>query len=1264
VKAFDATTVALAGRNLVEASAGTGKTHAITTLFVRLLLETKLAIDQILVVTFTIPATAELRGRIRSRLRQALLAFQRGESPDVQLAALVAAERKAGRDPAERVPRLRHALQNVDEAAIFTIHGFCHRMLHDSAFDSDMEIDAELVTDLTALRDEVLCDYWAAELVDASRPLVRLLRDAKLEPTASRSLADKVTRNPTMPVLPQSIETSEPSCDPFNIAVERARKHWDSASISRLLSESKALSRRRYHREKQIPALIAAATDYFGGAPPDGPKDFGGLEKLTASYLADSTNKNFDGQQPHHPLFDACDALANEVEQYERAAKRHALAFKRHMVDYVRREIPRRKHDAGVLSFDDLLLRLEQALRGEAGQRLANNVRKRFPAALIDEFQDTDPVQYAIFDRIWSHGGVERSLHGSALYLIGDPKQAIYSFRGADVFAYMRAAADVRPAHRYTMGINWRSDPSLVDAVSTLFKRPEVPFLLQAIELPEVRARDGARDRLRLADDSQPASLQLLFVERAAEQEGKKKPAAQINKAVATEKLHHAIASDIADFLRSEPRIDGRRVQPGDIAVLTRSNVQAFSVQEGLRQLAVRSVVLGDQSVFEKEQPEARSLQIVLTAIAEPTHTAAVRAALTTVLIGKTANDLAAMEAVAETGQALGNDSWDNWIARFRDWNALWSSRGFVQMFRAFMQTTKLRQRLLTMPDGERRVTNILHLMELLHTAAAALHLGPRGLLAWLAQQRSNAKSRPEAAQIRLESDAGAVTITTVHKSKGLEYPIVYCPFLWDGKLLFQDEQRELLFHDPNDGNTLKLDLDPSAHPMHLARAGSEKLAESIRLLYVALTRAKHRCVVVWGAFKESETSALGYLLHPPPSAGGEPSAADTGSHLSGLDDARLRADLDALAAQSAGKIAVRTLDLDRRGAALQPTERDELPLQARRGRKRIDRWWRTASFTQLASQSSGTAVGDDEGRDRDSHELDGPTRGGSGDRPISLSDFPRGAKAGNFFHELFEELDFADLASSSEPAAELIAQRLANYGYDEDMRDVVLAALSEVVRTPLNRKGGWSLSDITRADRLDELEFHFPVAASGQLRSAPPGTQLELLFPEAGSESQAVMPVSRLTAKKLASAFADHPSPQLSTSYASRVERLGFMPLEGFIKGYIDVVFVRKGRWYLADYKSNHLGDQLDAYASHQLPEAMAHSHYYLQYHLYSLALHRYLKRRLPGYRYDKHFGGVYYLFIKGMLPEHASDAGVFFEKPPQARIAALDQLFRGAER
>jgi exodeoxyribonuclease V beta subunit len=1117
---FDLLEAPIEGVTLVEASAGTGKTYAIATLFLRLLLERDLAVDEVLVVTFTEAATMELRDRVRRRLRDAVRAFEnpKGSDHDPELLRLVARSRRPDHDG----KRLSAALLGMDAAAIHTIHGFCQRVLRDSAFDSGVAFETELITDISALRDEIVHDFWAREVADAPDTYVRALYTAKCTPNSCRSLVDLGGRHPEIRLLPE---------------------------------------------------LFAGAQRWFQGLPPE----------------------------------------------------RAVAQFKRRLMDYARSELDRRKTARGLLSFDDLLGRLCHALRGPGGPSLARQIQSRYPAALIDEFQDTDPIQYSIFDSIY--GPRPRSLDEprTTLFLIGDPKQAIYAFRGADVFAYMAAARRVPAERRLTMDVNWRSDPALVDAMQLLFNGLQAPFLLEGIGLPKVTA---SRDKNAFqSPDGENAALEILFVR--GEEQG------LMNMREGDRIVPGIVAAEISSLLRRGATLDGRKVAPGDIAVLTRTNMQAFDVQQALSAVNVPSVVMGDSSVFER--PEAAELQRVLSAVADPSNTQALRAALTSELVGVTASALVTIEQDSE--------AWDGWVNDFRHFNQVWIESGFVQMFRQLLAARDVQKRVLTSADGERRMTNLLHLMELCHAAERTNDLGPAGLVHWLHQQRAAPRGEArDAAQIRLERDEQAVVLLTVHRSKGLEYPIVYCPYLWRNQMVFDSEKAQVLFHDAARDFEHVLNLDGFSPELNLHRSAFmwERLAENLRLLYVALTRARHRMTLLWGEFRQFSETALGYALFYPR---GRPLPKNNVDALAApfkrLDSLGMLDRLYDIAEASNRNIAVRVVDAESHGKRVPLPVEAKTELNPRNIERAVELGWQTASFSQLAASAETVATGDERSpEERDHDELAGGSElvlsfGAEAEAapPLALAGFPRGARAGNFFHEVFESVDFAEKVGPS--LEEITELKLRDYGYEvEQWRAPVCAALRQVFKTPLGSGlDAFELARIGWDQRLNELEFYLPVADQ----------------PNADGFTRSI----------LAKVFSEHPSPELLPEYAQRIERMGFLPLKGWLKGFIDLVFVHEGRYYLADYKTNHLGDTLAAFAPDRLAVAMAHSHYYLQYHLYSVALHRYLERRLPNYDYERDFGGVYYLFIKGMTPEQPG-SGVFHERPPRARIVALSERLK----
>lgn len=1179
----------LEGLRLIEASAGTGKTHTLADLYLRLVLEGGRSVDQILVVTFTVAATAELRERIRARLEAAREAFVSEAPADPQdevLAGLLA------RMPEHAVAarRLARAVQSFDEAAILTIHGFCQRVLKESAFESGQPFEAELVPDEGELLQEVVDDFWRKNLYQGSRLLVGyLLREGWTPEGLVKTMRPYLGRT-SLTIRPPAPPPVGPEAEAAYAARYReAQAVWgrDRAAIEGLLCTQTSLNAQKYP-PKSLPVWLEEIDAFLRPAEPHAGW-CARVEKCASGALRAAAKKGC--VPPAHPFFAACERLAEAWQALAAHLAFRAKTLRLELLDYCRQELAARKARRQLTAYHDLLLRLDRALGADRGAALASGLRRRYSAALIDEFQDTDPTQYSIFKRIYG---------GSPLpvFLVGDPKQAIFGFRGADVFAYLAAGKDAGPP--CTLDRNWRSVPGLVQAMNGLFGGVRVPFLFPEIAFHPVRPVEKEREGLAVAGDV-AAPLRIWCLTRADES----KP---MSKERATVAAIQATAAEIARLLdaagRGEARIGEAVLRGGDIAVLVRTNAQADRVREALLRLGIASVQLGEASVFDSR--EAAEIERVLVAVAQPGREALARAALATDLFGLRGNAL----------EALGEDeaAWEARANGFQEYQALWRGQGFIQMFRRLMKTEGVAARLLAFEDGERRLTNVLHLAELLQAAAAADHLGMEGLIDWLAGRRQGGETAAEEAQLRLESDENLVKIATIHKSKGLQYPLVFCPFLWDVSLRNTDEGVGVLFHDPAAGHAATLDAGSDRIDEARAQAQREALAEHLRLAYVALTRAEHRCTVVWGNINGGEQSGLAYLLHQPTDPGADP-LASVRERANGLSDGEVQADLLALARRAGGAIAVETVS-PTAPAATRPAPPAPESLQARPFGGRIPRGWQVTSFSGL------TAGGHREGPDYDAAAT--PERDARtivpGESTRDIADFPRGVRAGIFMHALFAGLDFAraDRASIEEAAERLLRE----HGFEVAWRAAVADMVEHVLGTPLDSAAGLCLGRVERIQRLDELTFHYPVA--------------------------------HLDARRLAALLLEHGH---GGSGRGRIEGLTFDPVQGFMTGSMDLVFEAGGRYHLADYKSNWLGGDPEAYRAERLPSVMAREAYDLQYLIYTVALHRYLGQRLPDYRYEQDFGGVFYLFVRGMDPARGADCGVYRDRPSASLIGALDR-------
>jgi exodeoxyribonuclease V beta subunit len=1207
VNNFDLLNSPLDGTNLIEASAGTGKTHAITSLYIRLVLEKNLPVSQILVVTFTDAATEELKDRIRKKLREAIGAFSGDRNDDAWQNGLL----RKTKNSKTALRRLNEALRGFDQAAIFTIHGFCRRMLHENAFESGSLFDTELVSDQEKLKQEIVDDFWRKHFYEASPLFVNYALNNDFSPDNLLSLLSNSVSQPYLRIIPETrIPDSSQQENEFIMSFKDISKAWQSAKVEveEILTTYEGLNRNRY-RKANIPIWIQSM-DHYVKSHGHNPVLFKGFEKFAASEIEISLKNNY--APPVHPFFECCERLKKAFDNLEEIFKRHLLGLKIELFHYAKNELTRKKGERNIQSFDDLLLKLHKALEGKSGVYLAGAIRARFKAALIDEFQDTDPVQYAIFKRIF---GTEDRI----LFLIGDPKQAIYGFRGADIFAYMKAKGDAKS--QYTLSENWRSDPDLIAAINAVFTQTEHPFVYD--EIPFQQAVPAERKNstiIRLNGKSEPP-LQLWFVD-AGKITGSEKP---LTKAKAREVISQAVAAEISRLLRPMGKVytldhsyEEHRREPirylreSDIAVLVRTNAESRLMQEALTSLHIPSVLFSTGDLFDTH--EAMEMERLLAAIVEPSNERLLRAGLTTDIMGVGGEKI--------YGLLDDETDWENWLVKFKTFHDLWNERGFIRMFRYLLIQEKVLPRLMSLPDGERRNTNLLHLLEVLHRKSVEKKFGMADLLKWLSEQRDGRTSGFEEHPLRLESDENAVKLVTIHKSKGLEYPIAFCPFTWDGSRMKRPKD-PFMFHDEAHGMTLTLDLGSAHMDENRPIAEKEILAENLRLLYVALTRAKNRCYFIWGRFNTAETSAPAYLLHFPESWKAKNIVDALAKKFAALHDEDVLSDLRIAVDKTGGSIGLSDMPVAQ-GRTYAPLPVQEESLTCRHFSGNIDFQWRISSFSSLVSGRRHA----DELPDRDAISLpetydQKDFEESDTEEPISgIFSFPRGAKAGTFLHGVLEHLDFTEAEPNVMKA--LVADKLREYRFESSWLDIICGTITTILNAPIDPETEeLKFSCVQNTDRLNELEFYFPLK-----------------------------PISQ---EKLNMILKTDSRYQLPAGFPETIERLQFSPIRGFMKGFMDLVFQWQDRFYLVDWKSNFLGGRIEDYDQVSLTQVMKKEGYVLQYCIYTLALDQYLRLRMADYHYEKHFGGVYYIFLRGVYPEMGPDFGIYRDVPSPELMSAL---------
>jgi exodeoxyribonuclease V beta subunit len=1208
----------LSGTNLIEASAGTGKTWNICGLYMRLLLERRLEVQQILVVTFTKAATAELRERIRSRIVETL-ARLRGSAvhaADPFVDTLLHTLRtQHGLADDDMVLRLDHALQTFDEASVFTIHGFCKRALDDTPFTAGVPMSLELLADDTELRMEVVHDFWRRHLAGGTLApaVVDHLLECKDSPDSLARLLKRQLAKPLSRVLwpvaidqPASIDTTA-----LAAAHTSARRLWlqDRDAIVGCVKDALRNLNGTVYKTESVDQAAASwdallADDDALAAPTD-------LVKLDLFAACRLIPKRGCSPPVPHRFFDEAETLLALRDEARQALSLERLRLLRELLASGPQALRRAKRERRVVAFDDMLCNLHERLTGGDCPWLADALRTRFPAALIDEFQDTDPLQFAIFKRIYAGSD-------APLFLVGDPKQAIYSFRHADLHTYLQARDEA--GAEYTLAENQRSTAALLAALNALFTANDRAFALPGLDYRPVEA--GARPRKVFSDPTAPrAPLQLWALPAADDGLPLPKPRARQLSASA---CAAEIARLVAAGQRGEITLASQPLKAGDIAVLVRSHAQGGEMRRALAAVGVGSVELSQASVF--DSADAEELARVLAAVLEPARERLLRAALSTELMGR---DAAAVEAISADEAGLLDV-----VARFAGYRDLWLQRGVGVMLRQLMVREAVNERMLARPDGERRLTNLLHLSECLHEAAAG-HADPQALLRWLRAQAA-AGHGDDAAQLRLESDRNLVQIITIHRAKGLEYPVVFCPFLWDGHpgpSPRSADGRE--YHDESGRPVVDFrPLDKAAEDAIKERLATERAAETLRLVYVALTRAVHRCYLVVGSYTsrsrtsttESHRGPLNWLV----AGQGHTPEAWPKSKLSAGDIAGA---WNALAEKAAPHVGLANLP-QTAAVPVQPLRPAPDTLAALDPPAHLSTGWWIGSYSSLThgARHEGAAV---------DHDLRVPAANAVGlaaatfigDDDIlpaaaafigddDILNFPRGPVAGECMHAVFERIDFRQ--PEGWPAAVEAALRMrpqTTSGLDAAARLPTMLArmLDDVLHTPL--PGGYRLADVPRERRLVELEFSLP---SRHLR--------------AGS---------------LAAALRDNGYP---------VPPLSFGTLEGYLRGFIDLVFEHAGRFHVLDWKSNHLGDTPAHYGPAPMARAMNEHGYHLQALLYTVAVHRYLQRRLPDYRYDEHFGSVMYLFVRGVRPAwttaDGAPAGVHAHRPGLQVVEQISAL------
>ena len=1196
---LDAASLALDGLHLIEASAGTGKTYNIALIYLRLLLERKLGVRQIAVVTFTEAATRELRGRLRERIAEAIgrLDGSRPEAGD-GLDRILEKHRADAASLGAAMNALSSALVGFDEARISTLHGLCRQLLAEHAFAMGLpffELDNDEGNEAA---HELVRDFWRRHVVAEADEAVGAVLDRWDTPEA---LAADLLRSQVLALPATRIDPQDAAAwvERSRSALERDLGEWrrlyaEGQVATALQQLQEAIAQKWLKSAKTTPlgveSMQRCVQACTGGAVE---VDIDALAALAASAIADAVSEKANKAgwtvPPELAEVSACVEALRTASQTLRNA---VLArFTGAAIAFVREGLAARRERLRRLGFDDLIGLLHEHLDGDTGARLAQAIATDIPALLVDEFQDTDPLQYAILRRI--HAAREDAV----LLLIGDPKQAIYRFRGGDIHTYHAAARDAG-ANRHTLRDNWRSDAPLIAAANAIFDGVEDPFLVDFIGFEPARfpsAKEASAHWL--------ASATPLTVWRLPGRLEKNKAKPWTSPAF-SERVLGAVCAEVRGLL-AEARENGHALP--EIAVLVQSNRQAEQAARELARWNIACDYLSAASVY--ASAEALEIERLLAALDAPADAARVRAALATELLG---HDL---QALLEGQQDLSR--WEEQLAQIALLRQRWLEAGPYAAIAHCVQAAATR--LLPRWDGRRRVTNLLHLAELLQQEAARRST-PGELLHWLGQRRAEAdegRGAGHAEQLRPADDAGAVQVLTVHRSKGLQYDVVFAPFamgtFWKRLESLQQADEAVAWHA---GDELRIDIGGPHWQAHALAQRDEQFAESLRLAYVAITRARHRVWLAWawantGHHSTSLTGPYAWLWFRSADVR-EPAMLDAlAGQLERIDPA-----LDALVDRSGECIRIEALTPE--APPIEPLAEavDGANLIVAEFRGRIERGFETSSYSRLFGGGQHAPVAD--------HDETSAAAVALPALPVTdpVPQWPRGADFGNCVHQVFEEVPFEALA---EPGLQPELVRIcADHGYMGDDAATIAAIARASVRSELIAGSGLRLMTLPRGEFLAELEFLFPLG----------GARLDAF-------------------EDLLSAYPTH-----ARARGELVSRRS--GIRGLMTGFIDLVVRWQGRYYVVDYKTNLLGPARADYAPERLPAAIRASDYDLQYLIYLVALQRFLRSRLgAAYDYEQHVGGALYLFVRGM--REGDLAGIHHDHPPTALIDALDAWCNG---
>ncbi|MBR0572847.1 MULTISPECIES: exodeoxyribonuclease V subunit beta [Pasteurellaceae] len=1195
MKTLDPISLPLNKVALIEASAGTGKTYTMVNLYLRLLLGvgcSPLNVEQILVVTFTRAATQELRDRIRVKVAEVSKYFQE-YSEKGKCEALTSDDflweiyQNIEHQLAVALLRLRIAEQEIDVASIFTIDSFCQKMLSSFAFDSGMRFDIELQPDETELLTGLSEEVWRELFYSCSE----LEADFILKNLYSPQDILKKIRSQLYKDLPELSESQQASLTTdfgntllkHHSFLNEVKQYWreNKQEVTQLIyndldkGTKKSLNGRSY-QVRYVNSWITELEQWANTSQINIPECF---NRFCQNYINEKTAK---GKDPlYSEIFVKNDKYLTAYQQeFERLIQQQKIILELKFLLALRQKLAEYKRTHKERNFSDFTNELNLALQSEKGQKLATQIRQRYPFAMIDEFQDTNLAQYQVFNAIF----IDQKSENQGFIMIGDPKQSIYKFRGADIFTYLKASKQAQ--EQATLNKNWRSQPTIVCETNQLFdlKNELSPFIYQDILFQSVEF-DDKKQQVIGQDSIHYFLLDNKFVE--SQRKGKER----FDTLYAQASAEHC-ASEIQQqlklaqqgelFLQKEQ--NKLPLKPQDIAILVRNGKEAKLIQEALKERNIQSVFLSEKhSVYNSE--EAQQVLWLLNACLHFNNQKAILTSLGTSLWQLNASEIFELK---------NNEiKWDRWLEKFAHYNEIWLKQGVLPMLHHIFISENLIAKLRNSDNGDRKITNLLHLAELLQNAMPSLE-NETALVRWYEMQLDNAEDNQEEQVLRLETEQKLIKIITFHGSKGLEYPIVWLPFV--GKTtnfklgqVYRDQnnQQQWVFGDYSD--EIKNAI------------AKEEFAEDLRLIYVAITRAVFQInFILPQQFKATNSwNAMAYLL----------SNGEIGETTSNLELLPTKTLLEKK--QLTGKIV--NLDKNPTACDWSPSEENYQNLCAKTFTQKIKRDGQLTSFSALHSYHQWQEEKHSELVQDYDYQNAAITPNEEIQSLYSPFTFPHSTKVGTILHSFFEHCDFTQPINNEKVA--ILCEQLH---LEENWIEPTTQWFEQVLTTPII-ENEFCLKDIPNSQRLNELQFYLNLKNSNAL-------------------------------PKLNELIKKH-------AKLKELPSLSLPKLNGFVRGFIDCIVKVDGKFYILDYKSNFLGNFAEDYSIQNLEKVMGQYRYDLQYLLYTLAVHRYLRSRIENYDYEKDFGGVGYLFLRAM--EGSSQNGVFFDKPSKKLIEKMDLLF-----